>query len=107
MANTASAKKNIRSSARKKAHNTMWKKAVREIVKSIKAEIATKSAKIEDLTKKLHALQKAADKAVKEKVIHKNKSNRLKSIYARKISALFSGTTTKSAKPARSAKSAK
>ena len=102
-----SAKKNIRSSARKKTHNSMWKKVIREIVKSIKSEIATKGAKVEDLIKKLHALQKATDKAVKEKVIHKNKSNRIKSIYARKISALFSGKANKTTKSARSAKSAK
>ena len=36
----------------------------------------------------MQVLQRVLDKASKEKVIHKNKANRLKSRYARKISAL-------------------
>jgi len=97
MANTASAKKNIRSSARKKSHNLMWKKKVKDIVKSLKDGLTAKNGKVEELSQKLHDLQKAADKAVKEKVIHKNRSNRLKSLYARKISALLSAKTGKTA----------
>ncbi len=36
----------------------------------------------------MQVLQQVLDKASKEKVIHKNKANRLKSRYARKVSAL-------------------
>ena len=104
MANTDSAKKNIRASLRKKAHNLMWKRSVKDLVKSLKDGIKAKKP-VEELNKALTALQKAADKAVKEKVIHKNKSNRLKSLYARKISALLSAKPSKAgAKPRKSAK---
>lgn len=89
MANTKSAKKNIRSSARKKAHNQMWKNRVKDSAKDIRDDLSKKLA-TDALIKKLQLLQKAADKASKNKVIHKNRANRLKSKYARKISALLS-----------------
>lgn len=88
MANTKSAKKNIRASLRKKAHNLGWKSKVKSAAKAIKDSIHTK-ASVETLVQKLQLLQKAADKAAKNKAIHKNKANRLKSRYAQKISALF------------------
>jgi len=47
----------------------------------------------------MQVLQGVLDKASKEKVIHKNKANRLKSRYARKVSAL-SKTTGKPKKNA-------
>ncbi len=96
MANTMSAKKNIRSSARKKAHNQMWKNRVKDSAKNIKDDLAKKIT-TNDLVKKLQLLRKAVDKAAKNKVIHKNRANRLKSKYARKISALLS-TTAKGSK---------
>ncbi|KKS60228.1 MAG: hypothetical protein UV26_C0006G0025 [candidate division WWE3 bacterium GW2011_GWF2_42_42] len=40
----------------------------------------------------MQVLQRVLDKASKEKVIHKNKANRLKSRYARKVSALSKAT---------------
>jgi small subunit ribosomal protein S20 len=98
MANTKSTKKNVRSAARKRAHNSGWKTKVRDAVKSIKKGIATRSQDASDMIKKLQALQKATDKASKEKVIHKNMANRLKSMYARKISALLSSKPSKSGK---------
>jgi ribosomal protein S20 len=104
MANTMSAKKNIRSSLRKKDHNQSWKRTIRELVKSIKEGISSKSAPA-DLNNKLHALQKAVDKASKNKVIHKNKANRLKSMYARKTSAFLSTSSTGERKAAKKAKS--
>ena len=70
MANTQSAKKAIRSSARKKSHNAMWEKKIKNALKVLKEGIATRNAKIEDLNKQLSVLQKALDKAAKEKVIH-------------------------------------
>ncbi len=89
MANTKSAKKNIRASAKKKSHNNMWKKKFKNAVKSISESIKGKE-KENIILEKYKALQKALDKAAKEKVIHKNKANRVKSKYALKVSALFS-----------------
>ena len=39
------------------------------------------------LQSKLSAFQKALDKASKEKTLHKNKANRLKSNYAKKVAS--------------------
>jgi len=87
MANTKSAKKNIRSSARKKAHNDLWERRFKSAKKSLsKAILAKEEDKV--ISEKFVALQKSLDKAAKEKTIHKNKANRVKSNYAKKISAL-------------------
>jgi len=86
MANTKSAKKNIRSSARKKAHNDRWEMKYKSARKSLSKAIAAKEK--DSLKEKFVLLQKYLDKASKEKTIHKNKANRVKSIYARKVAAL-------------------
>ena len=87
MANTKSAKKNIRSSATKKAHNDMWEARFKSAKKSLFKSISSGDEE-KVLSEKFVALQKSLDKAAKEKVIHKNKANRVKSKYARKIAAL-------------------
>ena len=89
MANTKSAKKNIRASAKKRSHNNMWDKRFKNAIKSISKAIKEKEDQ-NVVVEKFKGLQKALDKAVKEKVIHKNKANRVKSRYALRISALFS-----------------
>ena len=69
MANTKSAKKNIRSSARKKAHNDMWEKRFKSARKSLtKSVLAKEDYKV--ISEKFVALQKSLDKAAKEKTIH-------------------------------------
>ncbi len=80
----------------KKKHNSYWKDRYKSSVKSVKASLASSNG-AEVSKEKLQALQKTLDKASKEKVIHKNKANRLKSRYARKVSALSkaSGKTKK------------
>jgi small subunit ribosomal protein S20 len=88
MPNTKSAIKAVRSSKRKNAHNLFWKKKMKDAIKELKKSLEAKD-KEEVLNGKLLTLQKVLDKSSKEKVIHKNKANRLKSIYARKITALF------------------
>ncbi|NMB91748.1 30S ribosomal protein S20 [candidate division WWE3 bacterium] len=89
MANTKSAKKNIRASLKKRSHNNMWEKRFKNAIKSLSRSIKEKEE--EGVVKeKLKVLQKVLDKASKEKVIHKNKANRVKSKYALKVSALFS-----------------
>jgi len=88
MPNTKSAKKAVRSSNRKNEHNLLWKKKIRDALRALKGGIDDKEP-VDLLEKKLISLQKVLDKASKEKVIHKNKANRVKSIYAGKVSALF------------------
>ena len=87
MPNTKSAIKAVRGSAKKNEHNLFWKKKMKDAVKELKKSLEIKES-TDVLNGKLLALQKIVDKASKEKVIHKNKANRLKSTYARKISAL-------------------
>lgn len=91
-----SAKKAVRSSQRKKIHNLSWKKRYKNSIKDLSKSLSDKDdAGV--LKEKLEALQKVLDKSSKEKVIHKNKANRLKSKYAHKISDLVSKTTKKKA----------
>lgn len=97
MANTRSTKKSIRSALKKRAHNLVWQKAVKSKVKTMKALIEEK-ADPKDMIANLVALQKATDKAAKEKVIHKNKANRIKSRYAKRITALQKTSARKSGK---------
>ena len=94
MANTQSAKKQVRASAKKNTHNLFWKKQVKEAIKELKKLLLSKDKDTGILNNKLTSLQKAVDKASKEKVIHKNKANRLKSMYANKIAALDQKKTT-------------
>jgi ribosomal protein S20 len=69
----------------------VWKKKIKEAAKSLKNAIESKEeAKV--LAEKLTILQKVCDKAAKEKVIHKNRANRLKSTYAHKIAGLSKST---------------
>lgn len=87
MPNTKSAEKAVRSSKRKNVHNLFWTKRIKDVLRSIKKGIDSNESE-EVLRTKFIALQKVLDKSAKEKVIHKNRANRLKSIYAEKIAAL-------------------
>jgi small subunit ribosomal protein S20 len=102
MANTKSAKKAVRSSARKKTHNLMWKTKFKQQLKAVFKAIAGKETE-EVILEKYKALQKSLDKAAKEKVIHKNKANRVKSNYAKRIAVHLKGVDKqkieKTAKP--------
>lgn len=101
MPNTKSAKKAVRSSAKKKQVNLFWKKRTKVSMKALEKGISDK-APVEVVSESYIALQKALDKASKKKVLHKNKVNRLKSKYARKAAALL-----EKSKPATGKKSAK
>jgi len=87
MSKTNSAKKAVRQSIKKRAHNLFWKGRVRNATKSLKKSLAAKTPNADILKVSESALQKALDKATKNRVIHKNKANRLKSRYAKKIAA--------------------
>ena len=81
MPNTMSSKKALRQSRRKRSHNLFWKNRVKIVVKDLKDSLQTKGATLDILKEKESLLQKYLDKAAKEKVIAKNKANRLKSKY--------------------------
>ncbi|KKS06944.1 MAG: 30S ribosomal protein S20 [candidate division WWE3 bacterium GW2011_GWE1_41_27] len=91
MPNTKSAKKALRGSAKKRKHNIFWKDKYKASIKSMKASLASSNGG-EVSKDQMQVLQRVLDKASKEKVIHKNKANRLKSRYARKVSALSKAT---------------
>lgn len=98
MPNTKSAQKAVRSSKRKNEHNLFWKKKIKDALKNLKKSLDLKENE-DVLNSKLTIFQQVLDKAAKEKVIHKNKANRLKSIYASKIAAL--SKSVQKSKPAR------
>ncbi len=101
MPNTKSAKKAVRSSAKKRTHNLLWKHRIKTAVKTVKDSIRGKISDEQVLKEQMTAVQQALDKAQKEKVIHKNKANRLKSKYAKRITALGSKVSKSKVKAAK------
>lgn len=95
MPNTKSAKKALRQSIKKRRHNLYWKRQIRAVVKSIKHNLKNAPQNTDILKKDEAKLQKILDKAAKNKVIHKNKANRLKSRIAKRISAYEEKPTKK------------
>jgi len=87
VANTQSAKKAIRGSERKRQHNLFWKRRISSAEKTVSRLAKDDKADVKLINEALSVLHKVLDKAAKEKVIHKNKANRLKSRYAKKASA--------------------
>lgn len=74
---TASAKKALRQSIKRRARNLKQKEAYKKLVKEVRGfSAAGKTAEAEKL---LSELYKSLDKAAKTNVIKKNKANRLKS----------------------------
>ena len=109
MPNTMSAKKALRQSERKRAHNLLWKNRVKGVVREMKVLLKDKKADPAILREKEILLQKYADKASKEKAISSNKANRLKSRYAQRITAhqKESGKATKPSSKASASKEEK
>lgn len=83
MALTASAKRAIRVSARKKAFNDSRRKDMKSTVKEVRGFIASKKG--EEAKKLLSSAYKAIDKALKRGVIKKNTAARKKSRLAKAI----------------------
>ena len=83
MAIIKSAKRNIRSSARKAVYNSRRNKAMKEVVKEVKTLAVAKDKKgAETLLAKAY---KAIDKAAKTNLIKKNTASRKKSRLAKAI----------------------
>ncbi|MCL2027102.1 MAG: 30S ribosomal protein S20 [Bacteroidales bacterium] len=74
MANHKSAKKNIRSSAKKRLSNRLYAKTMRNSLRDFRA-LTEKSAMIETVSSVIEKV----DKLAKKGVIHKNKASNLKS----------------------------
>ena len=86
MANTRSAEKNIRKTAKRTAANQSVKSRIRTLRRKVLAAIEKGDTAAANTG--LNEFASAADKAAKTKVLHKNASSRLKSRLAVKISAL-------------------
>ncbi len=98
MPNTRSAAKAERQSKVKRDHNLFWRRRIKAATKALLDLLESKKGALGDMMKEQSLLQKALDKASKEKVIHKNKASRMKARFAKKIAA--HGTKpTKQSKP--------
>ncbi|MBN1859698.1 30S ribosomal protein S20 [Candidatus Bipolaricaulota bacterium] len=86
MPNIRSAEKRLRQSEKRRGMNRARKSAFRRIVKDLKAQVA--SGDRDAAQALIPALNKALDKAAKHNAIHKNKANRIKSQWARRVQAL-------------------
>ena len=97
MANTKSAIKAVRQSNTRKKHNLFWKKKIAEARKVLRKALESQAAN--DILKTYEStLQKVLDRAVKNKAIHKNKANRIKTRMATKITAHAKPKPTKHTK---------
>lgn len=83
MAIIQSAKRNIRSSARKAVYNARRNKAMKDVVKEVRSLVAKKDAKAAEAL--LAKAYKAIDKAAKGNTIKKNTASRKKSRLAKAI----------------------
>lgn len=77
MAILRSAKKALRQSLRRRAHNLVYKNKIKSLTKEVRKLVLAK--KIEEAKKLLPAIYKVLDKAAKENVIKKNTASRKKS----------------------------
>ncbi|MBC8249347.1 MAG: 30S ribosomal protein S20 [Anaerolineales bacterium] len=77
MANTRSAIKQIRSSARKREHNRVFRSRARTLINKTRKLIA--EGKTEEARKEAQRAIVALDKAAEKGIIHKNKAARCKS----------------------------
>ena len=86
MPNTKSAKRRMRSSARKQVQNTTVKSRLHTLEKKYAALVA--DAKKEDAGVALRGLTSALDKAAKKGVVHRSLANRKKSRLTVRLNAV-------------------
>ncbi len=86
MANSKSAEKRARQSAKRATVNRAVKARVKSARKAVNDAIA--SGAKDDATSRFHALASVADKAAKKGVIHKNSADRLKGLYSKRVAAI-------------------
>jgi small subunit ribosomal protein S20 len=85
---TRSAKKALRQSLKKRAHNLFYKNKIKALFKKVKSLVLER--KIEEAKKLLPQIYKILDKAAKEKVIKKNTAARKKSRIAKLVNQFIS-----------------
>lgn len=85
MANTHSALKRIRSSARKRQHNILVRSKVRTSVKKAQRALQAKGQESADLVRQAIG---ELDRAVSKGVFHKNSASRRKARLMKKLNAL-------------------
>ena len=86
MANSKSAEKRARQSAKRAMINRAVKARVRSARKAVNEAIA--SGAKDEASSQLDTLASVADKAVKKGVIHKNSADRLKGLYSKRVAAI-------------------
>jgi len=86
MANSKSAEKRARQSAKRAVVNRAVKARVKSARKAVNDAIAAGSK--DDAASQLRTLASVADKAAKKGVIHKNSANRLKGLYSNRVAAI-------------------
>jgi len=86
MANSKSAQKRARQSAKRGMVNRAVKARIRTVRKAVNDAIA--SGAKDDAKAQLQALASVADKAAKKGVIHKNSADRLKGLYSKRVAAI-------------------
>lgn len=85
---TKSAKKALRQNLKRREQNVERKKRLKKAIKIL--EKIVKEGKIKEAEKQLSLVYKIADKTAKAKVIHKNKSGRVKKQSAHLLSKVKS-----------------
>lgn len=83
MANHKSAKKRIRSSAKKRLQNRYFHKTTRNAIKALRL-----TSDASEASEKLPSVVSMIDRLVKRNIIHKNKAANLKSKLTKRVSAL-------------------
>lgn len=105
MANTSSAKKDLRRSEKRRVQNQATKSALKTFVK--KAKQSTTTGDVATTAEALRVATKALDKAVQNGVIHKNQAARRKSRIAKAINEAAANPVAAAAPAKAKAKAAK
>jgi small subunit ribosomal protein S20 len=92
LANTKSAIKNIRKSARKREHNKVFRSRARTLIKRTRRLIDT--GDLDGAQESAQLAIKALDKAAKRKVIHPNNAARRKSRLMKRLNTALEAQAT-------------
>lgn len=84
--NIRSAEKRMRQNDKRRRLNNARRAAIKNVIKQIRVHLASKDR--EAAKAKLPDLAQAADKAARHHTIHKNKANRIKARWTKKVESL-------------------
>lgn len=85
MPQTASMRKSLRQSLKRRDRNRVWKVRVKQAKRALLDNV--KTATVEESAERMSAAQKALDKAAKRNIVHPNTAARRKSRMAKKVAA--------------------